>query len=97
LFKFCFRVVVVLDALSLVGGLLVSLFCIRQTDLKSLIAYSSVAHVSMVIGGIVTLSYGGVCRSFAIQIYNFVFDPLWILSLYVVMQVPFKRQHVGAI
>jgi NADH:ubiquinone oxidoreductase subunit 4 (subunit M) len=26
----------------------------RQTDLKSLIAYSSVAHMSMVIGGIIT-------------------------------------------
>jgi NADH:ubiquinone oxidoreductase subunit 4 (subunit M) len=35
---------------------IVSLFCIRQTDLKS-IAYSSVAHMSMVIGGIITLSY----------------------------------------
>jgi NADH-ubiquinone oxidoreductase chain 4 len=41
-------------ALRLVGGLFVSLFCIRQTDLKSLIAYSSVAHISMVIGGIMT-------------------------------------------
>ena len=38
-------------------GLFVSLFCIRQTDLKSLIAYSSVAHISMVIGGIMTLNY----------------------------------------
>jgi NADH:ubiquinone oxidoreductase subunit 4 (subunit M) len=37
----------------------VSLFCIRQTDLKSLIAYSSVAHISIDICGIVTLSYWG--------------------------------------
>jgi hypothetical protein len=35
------------------------LFCIRQTDLKPLIAYSSVVHISMVIGGIMTLSYWG--------------------------------------
>jgi NADH:ubiquinone oxidoreductase subunit 2 (subunit N) len=28
----------------LVGGLFVILFCIRQTDLKSLLTYSSVAH-----------------------------------------------------
>jgi hypothetical protein len=34
-------------ALSLVGGVFVSLFCIRQTDFKSLIAYSSVAHMSI--------------------------------------------------
>jgi len=42
LFKFGFRFGVVWVSLSLVGGLFVSLFCIRQTDLKPLIAYSSV-------------------------------------------------------
>jgi|SRR5215510_6553497 len=63
-FGFCFGYIWV--ALRLVGGLFVRLFCIRQTDLKSLIAYSSVAHISMVIGGIITLNYWGVCRSFAL-------------------------------
>jgi len=57
LFKFGFKFGVVWVSLRLVGGLFVSLFCIRQTDLKSLIAYSSVAHISMVIGGIITLNY----------------------------------------
>jgi NADH:ubiquinone oxidoreductase subunit 4 (subunit M) len=55
LFKFGFIFGIVWVALRLVGGLFVSLFCIRQSDLKSLIAYSSVAHISMVIGGIITL------------------------------------------
>ena len=41
----------------MVGSLFVSSFCIRQTDLKSLIAYSSVAHISIVIGGVMTSSY----------------------------------------
>jgi NADH-ubiquinone oxidoreductase chain 4 len=68
LVKFGFRFGVVWISLSLVGGLSVSLFCIRQTDLKSLIAYSSVAHISMVIGGIITLSYWGVCRYFALMV-----------------------------
>jgi NADH:ubiquinone oxidoreductase subunit 4 (subunit M) len=31
----------------------------QQADLKSLIAYSSVAHLSIVIGGIITLLLGG--------------------------------------
>jgi NADH-ubiquinone oxidoreductase chain 4 len=31
-----------------------------------LIAYSSVAHISMVIGGVITLSYWGGSRSFAL-------------------------------
>ena len=54
LFKFGFRFGIVWVALSLVGGLFVSLFCKRQTDLKSLNAYSSAAHISIVIGGIIT-------------------------------------------
>ena len=57
LFKFGFKFGIVWVILSLVGGLFVSLFCMRQTDLKSLIAYSSVAHISIVIGGIMTLNY----------------------------------------
>jgi len=40
-------------------GFLFGLFCIRQTDMKSLIAYCSVAHMSMAIGGIITLSFWG--------------------------------------
>jgi NADH-ubiquinone oxidoreductase chain 4 len=44
LFKFGFGFGVVCVSLSLVGGLFVILFCIRQTDLKSLLTYSSVAH-----------------------------------------------------
>ena len=56
-FKFGFRFGVVWVAVSLVGALFVSLFFIRQTDLKSLNACCSVAHVSIVIDGIITLSY----------------------------------------
>ena len=48
LFRFSFRFGVVWVALSLVGGLFVSLFCIRQTDMKPLIAYSSVAQMSII-------------------------------------------------
>nr|URX52898.1 NADH dehydrogenase subunit 4 [Glyptotermes sp. 3 AB-2022a] len=55
-------------SISLVGGVLVSLICMRQTDLKSLIAYSSVAHMGIVIGGIMTMSYWGLCGSFTLMI-----------------------------
>nr|QZK22086.1 NADH dehydrogenase subunit 4 [Amitermes sp. QLD_231] len=68
LYSFGFKFGFVWVSLSLVGGLFVSLFCMRQTDLKSLIAYSSVAHMSMIIGGIMTLSYWGVCSSFALMV-----------------------------
>nr|QAX91150.1 NADH dehydrogenase subunit 4 [Schedorhinotermes medioobscurus] len=54
--------------ISLVGGIFVSLFCMRQTDLKSLIAYSSVAHMGLVIGGIMIFNYWGACSSFALMV-----------------------------
>nr|YP_009110245.1 NADH dehydrogenase subunit 4 [Aphelasterias japonica]AIW65073.1 NADH dehydrogenase subunit 4 [Aphelasterias japonica] len=42
------------------GALITSIICIRQTDLKALIAYSSVGHMSMVAAGIFTLSPWGI-------------------------------------
>nr|YP_010297078.1 NADH dehydrogenase subunit 4 [Nemoura longicercia]UMI39126.1 NADH dehydrogenase subunit 4 [Nemoura longicercia] len=54
--------------ISLVGGVLVSLMCLRQTDLKALIAYSSVAHMGIVLGGLMTLTYWGFCGSFMLMI-----------------------------
>nr|YP_054491.1 NADH dehydrogenase subunit 4 [Periplaneta fuliginosa]BAD32637.1 NADH dehydrogenase subunit 4 [Periplaneta fuliginosa] len=55
-------------SISLVGGMIVSLICMRQTDLKSLIAYSSVAHMGIVIGGLMTLNYWGFCGSYVLMI-----------------------------
>lgn len=47
--------------ISIVGGFLVSLICLRQIDMKALIAYSSVAHIGLVLRGVITLSYWGIC------------------------------------
>nr|AVN67355.1 NADH dehydrogenase subunit 4 [Byrsotria rothi] len=55
-------------SVSLVGGTLVSLICLRQTDLSSLIAYSSVAHMGIVIGGLMTMLYWGYCGSYTLMI-----------------------------
>lgn len=54
--------------LSLLGGFLVSILCLRQVDLKSLIAYSSVSHISIVIGGIITINYWGFRGSYTLII-----------------------------
>lgn len=54
--------------ISIIGGVIVSLICLRQSDIKSLIAYSSVAHIGIVLGGIMTLNYWGFCGSFLIII-----------------------------
>nr|AFQ62394.1 NADH dehydrogenase subunit 4 [Kateretes pedicularius] len=45
--------------ISMIGGFVVSLICIRQSDIKSLIAYSSVAHMGMVLSGILTMNIWG--------------------------------------
>nr|WKU83734.1 NADH dehydrogenase subunit 4 [Alipumilio avispas] len=55
-------------SISLVGSVLVSLICLRQTDLKSLIAYSSVAHMGVVLGGLLTMTCWGFCGSYILMI-----------------------------
>nr|QID48525.1 NADH dehydrogenase subunit 4 [Celes akitanus] len=55
-------------SLSLFGGVIVSLICVRQVDLKSLIAYSSVAHMSMVIGGLMTMNWWGMMGSLSLMV-----------------------------
>nr|ATN41136.1 NADH dehydrogenase subunit 4 [Pterygota sp. 3 LC-2017] len=54
--------------LSLVGGFLVSLICLRQIDLKALVAYSSVAHMSLVIGGLMTMMSWGWGFSYTLMV-----------------------------
>uniref|UniRef100_UPI0030FEC7E3 NADH dehydrogenase subunit 4 n=1 Tax=Carterocephalus argyrostigma TaxID=1663110 RepID=UPI0030FEC7E3 len=54
--------------ISLVGGFYISLKCLCQVDMKSLIAYSSVSHMSLVIGGIMTLNYWGYLGSYVLMI-----------------------------
>nr|AND96310.1 NADH deshydrogenase subunit 4 [Coprophanaeus sp. BMNH679884] len=54
--------------ISMFGGVLVSLICLRQMDIKSLIAYSSVAHMGLVLGGIMTMSYWGMCGALVMML-----------------------------
>nr|YP_009352171.1 NADH dehydrogenase subunit 4 [Limenitis amphyssa]AQX44333.1 NADH dehydrogenase subunit 4 [Limenitis amphyssa] len=54
--------------ISLIGGFYISLKCFCQIDMKSLIAYSSVAHMSIVIGGIMTMNYWGYMGSYILMI-----------------------------
>nr|UHA56259.1 NADH dehydrogenase subunit 4 [Hyblaea puera] len=54
--------------ISLVGGFYISLKCFCQTDMKSLIAYSSVSHMSIVIGGIMTMNYWGFMGSYVLML-----------------------------
>nr|AOY39793.1 NADH dehydrogenase subunit 4 [Hylastes ater] len=57
--KLAIQINIVFIIISLVGGLYVSLMCLRQSDMKMLIAYSSISHMSMVLAGIMTMNLWG--------------------------------------
>lgn len=46
-------------SISLIGAFITSIVCIRQTDLKSLIAYSSISHIGLVISGVIRCQLWG--------------------------------------
>lgn len=54
--------------ISLVGGVLIRLVCLCQVDIKALIAYSSVAHIRLVISGLITITYWGYIGSYVLII-----------------------------
>nr|AML25592.1 NADH dehydrogenase subunit 4 [Staphylinidae sp. BMNH 1274640] len=84
----------ILISVSLIGGFYVSLVCLRQSDIKSLIAYSSVAHMGLVLSGILTLNswgfYGslsmmlahGLCSSGLFCLANISYERLYSRSMY---------------
>jgi NADH-quinone oxidoreductase subunit M len=55
--KYGFGFSVVWVVLRLVGGFFVNLFHMQLIDIKSLTAYSSAVHISVITGGIITQSY----------------------------------------
>lgn len=54
--------------IRLIGGVLVRLICLWQIDLKALIAYSSVAHIGIVLRGLITITYWGLNGSYTLMI-----------------------------
>nr|YP_010384958.1 NADH dehydrogenase subunit 4 [Pinnotheres excussus]UPL64955.1 NADH dehydrogenase subunit 4 [Pinnotheres excussus] len=55
-------------SLSLLGGLFISILCLRQVDMKALIAYSSVVHMSLVLCGLMIFSCWGLMGSVVVMI-----------------------------
>ena len=48
-----------ISALTLWGAVVTRFICLRQTDLKALIAYSSIGHIGLITAGAVSSSYWG--------------------------------------
>lgn len=58
----------IIITIRIVGGVVVSLNCLRQTDIKALIAYSSVAHIRLVLRGIITINCWGICGALVLML-----------------------------
>nr|YP_009443908.1 NADH dehydrogenase subunit 4 [Speleketor irwini]ATU07129.1 NADH dehydrogenase subunit 4 [Speleketor irwini] len=73
--------------ISLVGGLIVSLICFRQTDLKCLVAYSSVVHMGLMLGGMLTLTIWGFSGGYILMIAH----GLCSSGLFVLVNIMYER------
>nr|UPL66084.1 NADH dehydrogenase subunit 4 [Idiostolus sp.] len=81
--------------MSLLGSFMIGILCMSQVDIKSLIAYSSVSHMGLVICGIMTLNcYGmlgslvmmighGLCSSGMFSLANILYERSHSRSLYI--------------
>nr|AOY39754.1 NADH dehydrogenase subunit 4 [Hylastes opacus] len=54
--------------ISLMGGLYISIMCLRQSDMKMLIAYSSISHMGLVLSGILTMNLWGYWGSLVLML-----------------------------
>jgi len=53
-------------SITLVGGVITSIICLRQSDIKSLIAYSSIGHIALILAGALSGTKIGIQASLAI-------------------------------
>uniref|UniRef100_UPI0030FE2D07 NADH dehydrogenase subunit 4 n=1 Tax=Amblyomma nitidum TaxID=1325864 RepID=UPI0030FE2D07 len=82
-------------SLSLWGSVMISIFCLYQIDVKSLIAYSSISHMSLVLSGLLSFSiYGsfgalllmighGLCSSGLFCLANLIYERIFSRSMIV--------------
>lgn len=87
--KLCLKIRFFWLIISLWGGLLVSLFCLKQVDIKILIAYSSVVHISFVIAGLIRLTYWGFVGRLILMIGH----GLCSSGLFFLINVVYERFH----
>lgn len=79
----------VMYTLSLLGVIYASLTTIRQTDLKRIIAYSSVGHMGIVTIGIFTMNVEGIEGSIYLQIAHGIVSS----GLFIVVTQLYERYH----
>uniref|UniRef100_A0AAU7YRQ8 NADH-ubiquinone oxidoreductase chain 4 n=1 Tax=Rhopalus nigricornis TaxID=3151526 RepID=A0AAU7YRQ8_9HEMI len=75
--------------LSLFGTFMVGLLCMVQIDMKSMIAYSSVAHMGLVICGIMICNYYGLLGSLLLMIGH----GLCSSGMFALANIAYERSH----
>nr|YP_010564313.1 NADH dehydrogenase subunit 4 [Idaea salutaria]UYX62336.1 NADH dehydrogenase subunit 4 [Idaea salutaria] len=75
--------------ISLLGSFYISLKCFCQVDIKSLIAYSSVSHMGLVIGGIMVMNYWGFMGSYIMMIGH----GLCSSGMFCLINIMYERLH----
>nr|AQM39925.1 NADH dehydrogenase subunit 4 [Oecanthus rufescens] len=68
MYSVCIYYNIIWIIISLLGGLMISLLCLCQIDMKSLIAYSSVVHMGLVVSGLMTMNHWGFYGSYVMMI-----------------------------
>nr|YP_010411503.1 NADH dehydrogenase subunit 4 [Pissodes yunnanensis]URP30504.1 NADH dehydrogenase subunit 4 [Pissodes yunnanensis] len=79
--------------ISLIGGVMISLICVRQSDMKMLIAYSSVSHMGLVLGGIMTMNLWGVWGALVLMLAH----GLCSSGLFCLANLVYERTHSRSI
>nr|AML26154.1 NADH dehydrogenase subunit 4 [Scolytinae sp. BMNH 1274282] len=79
--------------ISLVGGVFISMVCLRQSDLKMLIAYSSVSHMGVALAGILTLSLWGIWGGLVMMLAH----GLSSSGLFCLSNLSYERSHSRSI
>nr|QGZ10072.1 NADH dehydrogenase subunit 4 [Eisenia balatonica] len=82
-----------LSSVALVGAVLTSLICFRQSDLKSLIAYSSVGHMGLMVAGALMNSNWGLQAALAMMIAH----GLSSSALFVMANINYEMTHTRSL
>lgn len=73
----------------MVGAFLVRFVCIRQSDMKALVAYSSVSHMGLVVGGLLS----GKLASYLGRLLIMLAHGLCSSALFALLGVLYKRSY----
>jgi len=93
IFPFNFIPTIALLRVALYGAVITRLICIRQPDIKSLIAYSSVGHMGIILAGIITYTSWGMSASLIIIVAH----GLCSSALFIMANITYNITHTRRI